>query len=102
MSQTCEDVMVVFVVQALDHIPQMDVPGAAPEVQSHADENPLARGERTGLHEKLLGDAAQARVLPFKQETQELGMILENEIQDFLHPALMPACSLPIQHNGLS
>jgi hypothetical protein len=80
MSQTCENVMVVVIVKALDHIPQMDVPGAAPQIQGHADEDPLARGERPGLHQELLGDPAQARVLPLKQEAQELGMILENEI----------------------
>jgi hypothetical protein len=80
----------------------MDVARTAPEIQSHADKNLLAGRERPGLHQKVLRWLAQTRIFPIKQELQELGMILENEIQDFLHPALMPACTLPIQHNGLS
>lgn len=100
MSQTCQDVMVVLKIQALENIPQLDTTLATPEVQGDANQDLLACRVRSHIAKQFLGGLSQARSILLKNKLQALGMILESEIQDFLHPALMPACSLPIQHNG--
>lgn len=87
--------MVVFKIQALENVPQLDTTLATPEVQGDANQDLLACRVRSHIAKQLLRRFAQARSILLKNKLQALGMILESEIQDFLHPALMLNITVP-------
>lgn len=101
MPQTYEHTPVGVQIEPFDYVPQLDVSAAVPEIQRHAHEDLLAAGKPTRITQQCLRLMPQSRLTRLKQKLQELGMITKNEVENFLHPALMPACPLPIQHNGL-